>query len=928
VTVRAVCPGIPTPAYTPPANASWTVVDGRPTNTSISGAVLTNDPSPVFTLGANKADCSYQYWLDDGPVLTKAATTTGSLSAQWLSELPPVWPHPRGAFFFASSAGIGTRFSVSLDNQTLETVVARDSAEARLELSNLTSGAHTLSVTAEAAGKRQTITSAFSIEAGARIDTLLRGGPVGDHAFFLLESSGAPWANYEYMLDPKDGWIFHDTRALQLGPLSAGDHELQVRAVDKNGRKDPVPARFMWTVGEIPPSSTITMELPPVDTRASHAAVSVSGASIDEWSYSIDQGPKRSGPPPGVLGPLRPGKHTLQVWTGSDPAPILASWVQSPMPAFGRAKVGVAATAPGAHVLYAKATDALGLPDATGAAHHFVTDFEPPRAQLHLPSVQRNNVTRVAVNCTDNHACADLLTVSIDGGAQIETTRSGFVTPALAEGKHEIRLWAHDKAGNKQTNSTSVTLQIDRTPPPRPKVALSAQRDQLTVSIEAQAAGTWQLQHEKHRDTTAAALVCGEPEFIDTDDVSGAITLDAPTTTFALQLVPRTYRMLVTLTDAVGNTATYASTSVKVDVNDPPLRPAVLRLGSRRLNVSWGAPSMRSVATLLGYDVQWSPRSEFDADVRAAVVDPSTHQSLSRIVETAEPVEATQVFVRVRVTGTDVWSQLSLGWTTAQECGAASYLDDRWPRLQDAEGAPAPVNSWLDPVTTRWRCEPCPEGASCMGDVTWGEVQALFGWWRIRAVPVDAAGGEEVVVVVGEEQSVATAPEKKKQNVSSAALDLPRSNFTRCIYPPACYGVANPELAKRYAFNGTDPAMAGHPEGCAVELGHREACTGNEDGVSEGKRCRLCHTCLPNFEHGSQGQCTECFESADNRWLLAAGAFFVLLGASVLVWMQIDNQGKGGLSDAVKKVLLNYLQMAALAQGFPLQWPAAVESRF
>jgi hypothetical protein len=923
VSVRAMCPGFP-PVFSKPANASWTVVDGRPTNTSISGPVLTNDPSPAFTLGANKEDCSYEYRLDDGPPLKREAATTDSLSVQWLNELPPVWPHPRAAFFFASSAGIGTRFSVSLDNQTLETVVARGSAQARVELSNLTSGAHTLSVTAEAAGKFQTITSAFSVvnKIGEQIDTLLRGGPVGDHAFFLLDSTGAEWGNYEYMLDPKIGWIFHDARTLQLGPLNAGDHELQVRAVDKNGGKDPVPARFMWTVGETPPSSTITMELPPVDTKATHAAVRVSGASTEEWSYSVDHGPKRSGPPPGVIGPLLPGKHTLRVWTGSDPAPILSSWVQSPMPAFGRAKVDVAATAPGEHVLFAKATDPLGLEDATGAAHHFFADFEPPLAQLDLPSVQRNNVTRVSVNCTDNHACSDLLTVSIDGGAQDETTRSGFVTKALAEGTHEIRLWAHDEAGNKQTDFTSVTIEIDRTPPPRPEMALSAQRGQLTVSVEAQAAGTWRLQHEKRLDATATVL-CGEPEFVDTDDVpdtvtSGTITLDALAATFELkQLAPRNYRILVTLRDEVGNTGTYASSSIKVDVNDPPpTRPVVSRVGSRRLNVSWGAPPQRDAATLLGYDIHWSPRSEFDVDVLTAVIDPSTNQSLSWIVETASPVEAVKVFVRVRVTGTDVWSQLSLSWTTAQDCGAASYLDDRWPRLQDAEGAPVPVESWLDPVTTRWRCEPCPEGASCEGDVTWGGVQALFGWWRVRAVPV-------------EEGRSAAATEKKRQNVTSAVVDLPRSNFTRCIYPPACHGAANPMLAKRYMFNGTDPALAGLSEGCAVDLGHRQACTDNEDGISnKGKRCRLCHTCLPNFERGSRGQCMECFESSDNRWLLAAGAFFVLLGASALVWMQIDNQGKGGLSDAVKKVLLNYLQMAALAQGFPLQWPAAVESLF
>tara|TARA_B100000795_G_scaffold193951_1_gene148214 strand:+ start:1178 stop:1948 length:771 start_codon:yes stop_codon:yes gene_type:complete len=105
------------------------------------------------------------------------------------------------------------------------------------------------------------------------------------------------------------------------------------------------------------------------------------------------------------------------------------------------------------------------------------------------------------------------------------------------------------------------------------------------------------------------------------------------------------------------------------------------------------------------------------------------------------------------------------------------------------------------------------------------------------------------------------------------------------------------------------------------KVGHRENCQGDV-------RCRLCHTCLPNYEHGTQGQCTACLEGSNNKWLLAGGVLFIFGAASVLVKMQIDNQGKGGLSDAIKKVVLNYLQMAALAQGFPLQWPAAVESLF
>ena len=74
-----------------------------------------------------------------------------------------------------------------MDGQLVDTVVARGGAEAHLELTNLEEGSHTLSVVAEANGKSHEITSAFQVEAA--IDTQIFGGPVHDHAFFLLKSS-------------------------------------------------------------------------------------------------------------------------------------------------------------------------------------------------------------------------------------------------------------------------------------------------------------------------------------------------------------------------------------------------------------------------------------------------------------------------------------------------------------------------------------------------------------------------------------------------------------------------------------------------------------------------------------------------------------------------------------------------------------------
>ena len=93
------------------------------------------------------------------------------------------------------------------------------------------------------------------------------------------------------------------------------------------------------------------------------------------------------------------------------------------------------------------------------------------------------------MNCTDNYACANELTVSIDGGAPTETTRDAFDTGALTEGPHQIRLWAHDKAGNKQAEPTVVLVEIDQTPPPKPTMVLVGGKESIEASINAEGTG-------------------------------------------------------------------------------------------------------------------------------------------------------------------------------------------------------------------------------------------------------------------------------------------------------------------------------------------------------------------------------------------------------------------------------------------------------
>ena len=207
------------------------------------------------------------------------------------------------------------------------------------------------------------------------------------------------------------------------------------------------------------------------------------------------------------------------------------------------------------------------MSDPVGATHRFFADFEPPEAHLELPSVQRENRTIRRVNCTDNYACANELTVSIDGGAPTETTRNAFDTGELTEGRHQIRLWAHDQAGNKQTEPTVVTIEIDQTPPPKPTMALVGGKETIEASINAEGTGSWQLEYQQ-----AAATDCAPATFAPDPEWSGSLQKELVIGSSADPLPPRNYRLQVTLMDNVGNVARYTSETARV-IGDALPRP-------------------------------------------------------------------------------------------------------------------------------------------------------------------------------------------------------------------------------------------------------------------------------------------------------------------------------------------------------------------
>ena len=55
----------------------------------------------------------------------------------------------------------------------------------------------------------------------------------------------------------------------------------------------------------------------------------------------------------------------------------------------------------------------------------------------------------------------------------------------------------------------------------------------------------------------------------------------------------------------------------------------------------------------------------------------------------------------------------------------------------------------------------------------------------------------------------------------------------------------------------------------------------------------------------------------------------MILGSIFLIYLTIKSEGgSDATSDAIKKIILNFLQIASLAGGLPLQWPDAVNSLF
>jgi hypothetical protein len=102
---------------------------------------------------------------------------------------------------------------------------------------------------------------------------------------------------------------------------------------------------------------------------------------------------------------------------------------------------------------------------------------------------------------------------------------------------------------------------------------------------------------------------------------------------------------------------------------------------------------------------------------------------------------------------------------------------------------------------------------------------------------------------------------------------------------------------------------------CAIHLAYRH-------------QSRLCHACNATSKRKGIARCDVCPDSAQTIGLMVLGFFIAIAIVVFLVVSAIKDAGNVLVSDSIQKILINYLQVTAFAQKFPLRWPRFLEDLF
>ena len=422
------------------------------------------------------------------------------------------------------------------------------------------------------------------------------------------------------------------------------------------------------------------------------------------------------------------------------------------------------------------------------------------------------------------------------------------------------------------------------------------------------------------------------------------------------------YQLVTRCIDLAGNYKTsnnlqpLARRNIKLftDKKNPPTNIIVTRTSNGYFNMTWKPP--KEMASTTTYIVEWSTDPGFPEST-TTTTDQHDIQGTNLILIPNEDVDVpvlttTVVRARVRtsVSGVNDWSLPSSSWKTSSYCGDRLYL----------------VDDVSDP--SKWNCDTCPEGASCEGDVLWSGVRARFGYWRNYLVDASNVTLRSKIFIqciyplacLGAPAYGDQHKDKYKVNISTiqhlmVAIDRGAGSSTRgrnktgsqfakqnigndpneeCLKKVAEWNaqklkaeIEQEDLKDLEEEPTCDLSKLNLIETCNVKFGHDNNCSTDDEGNAV--QCRLCDRCSLGYQRESTSEgCAKCPDVESNRSFLSLGGILIILAVAFIVWLQIDNNGKGELSDGVKKIMLSWLQVSSMAASFPLKWPAAMEGLF
>ena len=354
-----------------PAEYSWVSGDmSPPIATILSGpGPVTTDTSATFTFTSDDPTALFQCSLDGSPLAfcVSGATYSGLLGGEHSFEVTPVKPN----MLIEAEPAIFTWVVEDLTAPDTEIVVGPDAL---------------------------TSSEAMSL--------------------FTL-SSNEPDAGFECSLD---GAAFEQCagpapdNVAEFGGLPAGEHTVEIRAVDPSLNVDPTPAAYTWAI--VAPPQTTFLTGPGDPNLTGDAVFAFMDQTGSTYECALDS-------PDGV--------------SGFSPCESPQALTDLP---------------DGAHVFSVRATNALGEVESPAATYQWtvaVVDNEAPSTSLGLtpPASTANTSATFSFGGSDNRTVSEALTFecSLDGAAP-----EGCASPAefsgLAVGAHTFEVAAVDLAGN------------------------------------------------------------------------------------------------------------------------------------------------------------------------------------------------------------------------------------------------------------------------------------------------------------------------------------------------------------------------------------------------------------------------------------------------------------------------------------------------